>query len=72
MTREQNRADFPVTAAWVDSLRAAFGHGVKLIYLEESGQTRGKPESHPPARSLHAGQLTLRAASPDCAPNHRK
>lgn len=50
MTRDEaaarNRARFPVSAAFVDEMREAFGPGVKLVYASENGQVIGEPVLH--------------------------
>lgn len=39
---EKNRAMFPWAAGIVDDLRAEFGPGVKLTFVQENGHTLGK------------------------------
>jgi hypothetical protein len=48
-TREQNRRDFPLTTAAMDSLRREFNDGEppfepRVIFAEESGKTIGRRE----------------------------
>lgn len=40
--RDSNRASMPKVAAFVDTIRAEFGEGVKVLYASENGIERGK------------------------------
>ena len=42
MSKDQNRADFPVAAAMIDQFREVFGPGVKLLWAEENGKSIGR------------------------------
>jgi len=39
---DENRRNFPLTAALLDEFRAVFGSGVKLIWARENGREIGK------------------------------
>lgn len=41
-SRADNRADFPLTAALIDEVQAAFGQ-VRVLYVCEAGKTMGTP-----------------------------
>lgn len=44
--REENRARMPVIAAFVDSIKAEFGEGVKVLFAKENGYAVGTTQRH--------------------------
>lgn len=43
MNKEEVREEFPQACKLADELRAVFGDGVKLVYLQEGERELGKP-----------------------------
>lgn len=42
--KSDNRKNFPKCTAVIDALRAEFGNGIKVTYVEENGKSIGKKQ----------------------------